>query len=168
MKFLSVLILFILPFNPNPMKFYDFELTSIDGKPIDLNLWKGKHVLLVNVASECGYTPQYEGLQQLHEQYGHLLEVVGIPANDFGGQEPGTDEQISAFCEKNYGVSFTMASKIKVTGAQRHPLYAWLEEQTGKTPTWNFCKYLISPNGEVLDFFPSQTHPLEEAITGKL
>lgn len=168
MKFLSVLILFILPFNLNPMKFYDFELTSIDGNPIDLNLWKGKHVLLVNVASECGYTPQYEGLQQLHEQYGHLLEVFGIPANDFGGQEPGSDEQISAFCEKNYGVSFTMASKIKVTGAQRHPLYAWLEEQTGKAPTWNFCKYLISPNGEVLDFFPSQTHPLEEVIIGKL
>ena len=126
------------------MSFHQFEMKAINGEIIDFNQFKGKHVLVVNVASRCGYTPQYEDLQMLHEQFGGKVVVLGFPANDFGGQEPGTNTEIAEFCEANYGVGFQMFEKIAVTGSKRHELYTWLEEQTGKTPTWNFCKYLIS------------------------
>lgn len=150
------------------MSFHDFEMNAIDGQAIDFSQFKGKHVLVVNVASRCGYTPQYEDLQMLHRQFGDKIAVLGFPANDFGGQEPGSNEEIATFCEANYGVSFQMFEKISVTGGSRHELYSWLEEQTGKQPTWNFCKYLISPTGEVIGFYPSSVNPLEEVITSKL
>lgn len=150
------------------MSFHDFEMNAIDGQTIDFSQFKGKHVLVVNVASRCGYTPQYEDLQMLHKQFGDKIAVLGFPANDFGGQEPGSNEEIATFCEANYGVSFQMFEKIAVTGSSRHELYSWLEEQTGKQPTWNFCKYLISPTGEVIGFYPSSVNPLEEVITSKL
>jgi glutathione peroxidase len=150
------------------MSFYDFEIKEINGSSINFDQFKGKHVLIVNVASKCGYTPQYEDLQMLHEQFGDKIAVLGFPANDFGGQEPGTNDQIADFCQSNYGVSFQMFEKIAVTGSKRHPLYTWLDEQTGNQPTWNFCKYLVSPTGEVLGFFPSSINPLDESITSNL
>lgn len=150
------------------MSFHQFEMKAIDGKAINFDQYKGKYVLIVNVASRCGFTPQYEDLQTLHEQFGNKVAVLGFPANDFGGQEPGTNAEIADFCEANYGVGFQMFEKITVTGTQRHALYTWLEDQTGQAPTWNFCKYLISPTGEVVGFFPSSTNPLEEVITSNL
>lgn len=148
--------------------FHDFQMNAIDGSKINFDQYKGKFVLVVNVASKCGYTPQYEDLQNLHEQYGDKITILGFPANDFGGQEPGTNLAIAEFCKANYGVGFQMFEKIAVKGSQRSELYAWLEDESGKAPTWNFCKYLISPDGEVVDFFPSSVNPLDEVITGKL
>ena len=150
------------------MNFYDFELKGIDGKQVDLNVYKGKKILIVNVASECGYTPQYEDLQNLHEQFGNKVAVFGFPANNFGGQEPGTNQEIVEFCQANYGVSFQMFEKISVVGKDKHPLYKWLKEQSGEEPNWNFCKYLLDENGKVLAFYPSSVNPLDEQITAKL
>ena len=150
------------------MSFYDFELKSIEGEKIDLSIYRGKKVLLVNVASKCGYTPQYEDLQNLHEQFGNKVVVLGVPANNFGGQEPGSNENIAEFCQANYGVTFQMLEKISVVGKDRHPLYQWLEDQSGKAPNWNFCKYLLNEKGEVIGFFPSAVNPLDEQITSKL
>ena len=150
------------------MTFHDFKMNGIDGTAVDFSKYKGKYVLVVNVASKCGYTPQYEDLQNLHEQYGDKIEVLGFPANDFGSQEPGTNMAIAEFCQANYGVSFQMFEKIAVKGSNRHPLYEWLAEKSGESPSWNFSKYLISPEGEVLGFFPSPVNPLDEKITSEL
>lgn len=144
--------------------FYDFELLSIDGKKLVFDQFKGKKVLLVNVASACGYTPQYEHLQAFHEKYSDHITVVGVPANNFGAQEPGSDQQIQQFCQTNYGVTFPMLSKIEVVGAQQHPLYQWLEAEVNKAPTWNFCKYLVDEEGNVMDFFSSGVSPFDEPI----
>ena len=122
----------------------------------------GKTLLIVNTASECGYTPQYADLQEVHKQHGGKLTILGFPANNFGGQEPGTNGQIATFCQKNYGVTFQMFEKISVKGNDQHPLYAWLKEKTGKEPTWNFCKYLVRPDGTVT-FYPSKVKPQEIA-----
>ncbi len=146
---------------------YDFKIKSIEGKEIDFSAFKGKTLLIVNTASKCGYTPQYDDLQKLHEQYGSKIAVLGFPANNFGGQEPGTNVQIAEFCQANYGVSFQMFEKISVKGTDQHPLYAWLKEKTGKEPTWNFCKYLVKPDGTV-QFFASSVSPLDAAIVGGL
>ncbi len=148
--------------------FYDFKMASIDGQMIDFSKYKGQKILIVNTASECGYTPQYEDLQALHEQFGGKVTVLGFPANNFGGQEPGSNFQIAQFCKKNYGVSFQLFEKIDVVGNKRSPLYAWLEQETGKVPTWNFCKYLVDENGKVIQFFPSAVNPMDEKVTGLL
>lgn len=148
--------------------FYDFQLKALDGEEIDFSRYKGKKVLLVNVASECGYTPQYEDLQNLHAEHGNKIAVLGFPANNFGGQEPGSNQQIADFCQKNYGVDFQMFSKISVKGADQHPLYEWLREQSGQEPGWNFSKYLISEEGEVIGFYPSSVNPMDEQIVGQL
>lgn len=145
------------------MSLYDFKISSINGEEIDFSVFKGKPLLIVNTASECGYTPQYADLQTLHEMMGDKLTIVGFPANNFGGQEPGDDQQIAAFCEKNYGVSFQMFSKIDVIGKNQHPLYKFLEEATGKAPNWNFCKYLVSADGQSIEFFASAVNPGEIA-----
>lgn len=139
---------------------YDFKLPSIDGKEIDFAAYKGKNLLIVNVASKCGYTPQYEDLQELHEKYGDKITILGFPANNFGGQEPGTNLQIADFCKANYGVTFQMFEKISVKGGDQHPLYKLLEEKTGKQPTWNFCKYLVKADGTV-KFYASGVNPIE-------
>jgi glutathione peroxidase len=144
---------------------YDFKINSLAGKPIDLNAFKGKHIILVNTASKCGYTPQYADLQKLHELYGNRVAVIGFPANNFLWQEPGTANEIEEFCQVNYGVTFTMTEKISVKGSDKHPIYDWLEAKTGKSPSWNFCKYVVSPEGDVLGFFPSTTKPLDKSIT---
>ena len=150
------------------MSFHDFTLNGIDGQAVSFDQYKGKKVLVVNVASECGYTPQYEDLQGLHEAHGDKVAVLGFPANNFGRQEPGSNENIQQFCEARFGVSFQMFEKISVTGIDRHELYKWLEAETGEVPTWNFCKYLIDENGKVLAFYPASINPLEEAITSHL
>jgi len=153
--------------------FYDFKVKTIDGKDFDLNSLKGKKVLIVNTASECGFTPQYKDLQALHEKHKDKLTIIGFPSNNFGGQEPGTNNEIKGFCEKNYGVTFQMMEKILVKGSDMHPLYKWLsmKEQNGwnnDAPSWNFCKYLIDENGQVVAFFPSSTKPLSDDIVSLL
>lgn len=144
---------------------YDFEMNSIDGEAINFSRYQGKNLLIVNTASHCGYTPQYAGLQELHEKYGDNLIILGFPANNFGGQEPGTNLEISQFCEKNYGVTFQMFEKISVKGEDQHPLYQWLKEKTGQEPGWNFCKYLVKADGSV-SFFASGVDPLDDQIVG--
>jgi glutathione peroxidase len=158
---------------PSRKSIYDFRLNSIDGKPVSLSQFKGKKMLLVNVASKCGYTPQYKDLEALHNKYKDKLVVIGFPANNFGGQEPGSNEEISTFCQKNYGVTFLMMEKISVKGNDMHPLYKWLstKEDNGvcnDAPGWNFCKYLIDEKGNLIQFFKSNVNPLSEDITSKL
>lgn len=148
---------------------YEFKMEALDHSEVDFAQFKGKKILLVNVASECGFTPQYEKLQKLHEQYGHKVTVIGFPANNFGGQEPGSDEEIGAFCKKNYGVTFLMMSKISVKGPDMAPLYKWLSDKSlngwnDKSPSWNFCKYLVNEKGELLNFFGSSVDPLGKEI----
>lgn len=146
---------------------YDFKINSLSGEEIDFSQYKGKTLLIVNVASECGFTPQYADLQQLHKLHGDKVVVLGFPANNFGGQEPGSHEEIATFCEKNYGVSFQMFEKISVIGPDQHPLYQWLKKQTGEEPSWNFCKYLVKPDGTV-KFFASRVNPMDDEIVNAL
>lgn len=155
---------------PNLSGIYQFKVKTIEGKEITLEKFKGKKMLIVNVASECGYTPQYKDLQALYEKYKDKLEVIGFPANNFGGQEPGSATEIKSFCAKNYGVSFTMMEKISVKGEDTHPLYKWLSNKkengvTDEAPKWNFSKYLIDENGRIIKFFPSRVSPMSEDIT---
>lgn len=150
-----------------------FDIRKADGTALDLSIYKGKKLLVVNTASECGYTPQYEELQQLHEQYGNKIQVLAFPANNFGGQEPGSDAQIQQFCSKNYGVTFPVLAKISVTGNDAHPLFQWLADpaQNGwnsNAPDWNFCKYLIDENGELIRFFNSSVSPVGKEILEQL
>lgn len=149
---------------------YDFKLKTLDGKPMDMAQFKGKKMLIVNTASKCGYTKQYADLQELHEKYGSKVTVVGFPANNFGGQEPGSNEEIASFCKKNFGVSFPMAEKASVKGSDIHPLFKYLTEEAGKMGVkepikWNFTKFLIDENGKLLAVFPSGVKPTDEAIT---
>lgn len=146
---------------------YDFKINSIEGDTIDFSKYKGKTLLIVNVASKCGYTPQYGELEKLHEQFGDKVVILGFPANNFGGQEPGSNTEISEFCQKNYGVKFQMFEKVSVKGADQHPLYKWLNEKTGNEPTWNFCKYLVKPDGTV-KFFASKVSPLDKEIVNEI
>ncbi|MEQ8426166.1 MAG: glutathione peroxidase [Cyclobacteriaceae bacterium] len=143
---------------------YDFKMTSLEGKEIDFGQYEGKNLLIVNTASKCGYTYQYADLEKLHEQYGEQVTVLGFPANNFLWQEPGSNEEIAAFCEKNYGVKFQMFEKISVKGSDKHPLYRWLEAKSGKSPSWNFCKYIVNKKGEVVGFFPAKVSPLDSEI----
>ncbi|QNM97499.1 glutathione peroxidase [Chitinimonas koreensis] len=148
---------------------YDFSAKRLDGAPADLSQWQGKVLLIVNTASECGFTPQFTGLQALHEQYKERgFEVLGFPCNQFGGQEPGDSEQIGAFCQKNYGVDFPMFEKIEVNGDGAHPLYQYLKKEArGVLGTeaikWNFTKFLVDRQGRVIDRFAPTTKPEELA-----
>jgi glutathione peroxidase len=159
MKFLILLLIFVSPMTT----IYDFKMNSLDGELIDFSQYKGKTLLIVNVASKCGFTPQYVDLQQMQEQYGSKVTILGFPANNFGSQEPGTSIEIAEFCEKNYGVTFQMFEKISVKGGDQHPLYQFLKEKTGQEPSWNFCKYLVKPDGTV-KFYPSDVKPLDKKI----
>ena len=155
------------------MSLYTIEINSLDGKPIHLNDYKGKYILFVNVASECGFTGQYEDLQKLYDTYQDKLMVIGVPCNQFGSQEPGTADQIQSFCSKNYGVTFLMTEKINVKGELQHPLYKWLtdKELNGVKSTsvkWNFQKYLVDDKGNFVDYFYSITKPLSSKITRQL
>ncbi|WP_230680417.1 glutathione peroxidase [Pontibacter sp. 172403-2] len=152
--------------NVQSSDFYDFTMTSLDGEEIDFSKYKGKKVLLVNTASECGFTPQYKDLQELQEKHGDDVVILGFPANNFGGQEPGSNKEIATFCEKNYGVEFQMFEKISVKGDDKAPLYAWLQQNAPnhEEPSWNFCKYLVDEKGRVVAFYPSKVNPMGEEI----
>ena len=171
---MQALVLFIALFvTAAPSSVYDFKLKDIDGKGFSLKKYKGKKVLIVNTASKCGYTKQYADLQKLSELYKDKLVIVGFPANNFMSQEPGTNADIAAFCEKNYGVTFPMAAKISVKGDDMAPLYQWLTQKTQNgvldaEVKWNFNKFLIDEKGNLLAYFPSKVTPLSEEITSKL
>ena len=152
---------------------HDIEINDISGDPIDLTTFKGKYILFVNVASECGFTPQYAGLEELHEQFKNDLIVIALPCNQFGGQEPGSEKEIQQFCTKNFGVSFLLTEKIKVKGERQHPLYAWLtnKELNGSSNSivkWNFQKYIVDKDGKFVNYFYSTTKPLSRKITSIL
>lgn len=145
---------------------YNLKVEGIDGSEINFEDFKGKKLMLVNVASECGFTPQYQQLEELYKEFKDKLTVVGIPANNFGGQEPGTNAEIKAFCTLNYDISFPMTAKVDIN---EHPLYQWLTQKSlnGKldsTVNWNFQKYLIDEKGQLITFYPSSIDPADEKI----
>ena len=163
----TFILLLMLMVTTTGESIYDFKINSLEGQEIDFAKYKGKNLLIVNVASKCGFTPQYADLEKLHDEFGDQVVVLGFPANNFGSQEPGSNLEIAEFCQKNYGVSFQMFEKISVKGEDQHPLYQWLREKTGQEPTWNFCKYLEKPDGTV-QFFPSKVKPLDKEILNAL
>lgn len=178
---IHILMLFILlltqSLNSQTMdsnsKLYSIKIHSISGSEINLEDYKGKKILFVNVASKCGFTPQYEGLQKLYDLYKEKLMIIGVPCNQFGKQEPGTSEDIQSFCKINYGVTFLITEKIDVKGDNQHPLYAWLTKkelngQKNSSVKWNFQKYLVDEHGEFLDYYFSLTKPLSKKITKHL
>ena len=149
---------------------YDYKVESLDGKEINFADFKGKKILIVNTASECGFTPQYADLETLSKDYKDKLVVVGFPANNFGGQEPGSNAEIGAFCQKNYGVTFPMAAKVSVKGDDTAPIFKYLTEKElngvkNTTILWNFTKFLLDENGKLIDSFISTTKPTSESIT---
>jgi glutathione peroxidase len=149
---------------------YEIKINSLQGKPIQLKDYANKYILFVNVASKCGFTPQYEDLEKLGKQYKEQLQIIGVPCNQFGKQEPGSSEEIATFCEANYGVSFLITEKVDVKGTNQHPLYNWLtsrefNNKKSSTVRWNFQKYLVSPEGKLIDFYFSITNPLSSKIT---
>jgi glutathione peroxidase len=147
---------------------HDFSFTTIDGAPLPLGAFKGKAVLVVNTASECGYTPQYKDLQALWQRHRDRgLVVLGVPSNDFGGQEPGSEAEIKRFCERQYAVDFPLAAKVHVTGGDAHPFYRWAAAVAGEaaSPRWNFHKYLIGRDGELAAWFPTKTSPAAKDVT---
>jgi glutathione peroxidase len=167
----SLAVIFLCAFTkaPEPVSIHQFKVKSIDGKTIDFSKFKGKKILVVNTASKCGYTPQYEALQKVYEQYKDKLVIVGFPANNFGGQEPGSDADIQSFCKANYGVSFPMASKVSVKGEDMAPIYQWLTQksQNGVLDAqvgWNFGKFLLDENGKLIQYFPSKVTPNSDEI----
>ena len=150
---------------------HDFSAPAIDGTDVDLSSYDGKVVLVVNTASKCGFTPQYQGLQELYDTYADRgFAVLGFPCDQFGHQEPGADDEIATFCEKNYGVTFPMFSKIEVNGDAAHPLYQWLKKEEGGVLgdkiKWNFTKFLVGRDGQVIDRFAPTTKP--EKLTGDI
>ncbi|MCH8332245.1 MAG: glutathione peroxidase [Bacteroidetes bacterium] len=163
------LLLFAFLIFTSPLTIYDFTVESIDGGKIDFSEFKGKKILVVNTASECGNTPQYKQLQKLYEQHKEHLVIVGFPANNFGKQEPGTNEEIEEFCKIKYGVTFPMASKISVVGDDMHEIYQWLTKKTfnrvlDSKVTWNFQKYLIDEQGNLVSTFAPKTDPMSQEI----
>ena len=154
----------------NPLtSFYDLEANSIKGEAIKMDQFKGKKILVVNVASKCGLTPQYSDLEKLYQKYSDKLVILGFPSNNFLRQEPGSNEEIASFCSKNYSVTFPLFEKIKVKGSKKHAIYQWLTDpkQNGwnkKGPSWNFTKYLIDENGKLIKRFSPRTLPLSDEI----
>jgi glutathione peroxidase len=156
--FLAPAMEFSMPMGSGSL--YDLKVTTLDGRPADLSAYKGNVTLVVNVASQCGYTPQYAGLEALYRELAPRgVVILGFPSNDFGGQEPGTAEEIGQFCRKNYGVTFPMFAKVVTkAGPDQSPVYAFLGE-SGTLPQWNFSKYVVDRNGKVEAFFPSRVAP---------
>lgn len=153
-----------------PSTIHGFSITTLDGETLDLSQFKGKKLLLVNTASKCGFTSQYKELEELYEKYNDKLVVIGFPANNFMNQEPGNNDEIAEFCEKNYGVSFPMSEKISVKGKDQEPIYQWLTQKKfngveNTKVSWNFNKYLIDENGKLIEKFGSRVKPLDPKIT---
>ncbi|MCO6476872.1 MAG: glutathione peroxidase [Phaeodactylibacter sp.] len=156
-----------------PGSFHELTVNGIDGKEMRMSEFQGKYVLCVNVASKCGFTPQYKGLQALYEKYQDKLVIIGFPCNQFLMQEPGSEEEIASFCEVNFGVTFPLTEKIKVKGGGQHPVFAWLTQKelngvADAKVSWNFNKFLISPEGEWLAHFPSKVEPMSEEVVSRL
>lgn len=156
-----------------PKDIYEIGINKLDGSPLNLKALKGKKILFVNVASKCGLTPQYEGLEQLHQEHGGQLEIIGLPCNQFAFQEPGDAQQIQEFCQRNYGVSFTITEKIKVRGKDQHDIYTCLTNKSvnGKFSSsvkWNFQKYLVSGEGELMKKFAPTVTPMSEEVIGSI
>ena len=156
--------------NNTPMSIYDIPINSIDGNEMNLNEYKGKFILFVNVASNCGFTRQYKDLQQLYNENSDNLVVIGVPCNQFGAQEPGTEEQISIFCSEKYDVTFPMTEKISVRGSIQHQLYKWLTSKDfngrkSSSVKWNFQKYLVDKEANLIDYWYSLTSPMSSKIT---
>lgn len=154
-----------------PASIYEIPLKDIQGRDVTLSGFRGKRMLIVNTASECGYTPQYEALQRLHESHGQRIAVLGFPCNDFGGQEPGSEQEIKSFCQTRFQVTFPLFSKLVTKGVGIHPLYTWLTDPVlngwnAEKPSWNFCKYLVDEEGNLLHFFNSAVDPMDDRITG--
>lgn len=152
---------------------YTIKINTLQGKPIDLSNFKGKKILFVNVASKCGFTPQYKDLQKLHNDFHDKLIILGVPCNQFGKQEPGSTEEIQEFCQVNYGVSFLITEKIDVKGEEQHPLYQWLTQKAkngrkNSSVKWNFQKYLVDEEGNLIDYYYSITKPRSSKITKHL
>jgi glutathione peroxidase len=175
-SFALVLISFLLfsfttsPDKTSPSKsVYDIQISTLMGDEFDMNSLKGKKILFVNVASKCGFTPQYEELQKLHETHGDKLTIIGVPCNQFGSQEPGSAQEIQSFCTENYGVTFMITEKVDVKGDNQSNLYAWLTQEKlngvkDSKVKWNFQKYLLSENGELLHVFGSSTKPMSKEL----
>lgn len=156
--------------NSQAKSIHSFKVEALDGSTIDFSNFKGKKILIVNTASECGFTPQYKELEALYKTYKDKLVIVGFPANNFGGQEPGTNQEIASFCEKNYGVTFPMAAKVSVKGDDMAPIYKFLtkKEENGVRNTsilWNFTKIMLDEDGNIIDSFVSTTKPNSDKIT---
>lgn len=157
--------------NNIPDSIYEFKIKALNSdQQIEFSEFKGKKILLVNVASKCGFTKQYEGLQELYTKYQDQLVIIGLPCNQFLMQEPGSEEKIAQFCSLNYGVVFPITTKIKVKGSDQHPIYAWLTSKKYNgledyKVSWNFNKFLVSETGELLEYFPSKVTPMDESIT---
>lgn len=175
--FLAFFRTFSLKSNTENMKeassIYDIKINSLQNKPIDLSEFKDKQILFVNVASKCGFTPQYKQLQELNDAYKDTLQIIGVPCNQFGKQEPGNAKDIETFCEVNYGVSFLITEKVDVKGSNKHPLYKWLTTKTSNgvsnsSVKWNFQKYLVNPEGKLVDYYYSTTSPTSKKITKHL
>ncbi|KRP28508.1 MAG: glutathione peroxidase [Cryomorphaceae bacterium BACL22 MAG-120619-bin32] len=155
------------------MSLYNIKIKSLQGNPINFSDFKNKYILFVNVASKCGFTPQYEDLEKLYKEHKEQIIVIGVPCNQFGKQEPGNASEIEEFCEINYGVSFLMTEKIDVKGEYQHPLYAWLTSKSlngnkSSSVKWNFQKYLVDKNGELIDYYFSITNPKSSEIINHL
>ena len=171
MKYFSLLgLLALMSFIPANTSIHSFKVPAIDGGTIDFSQYKGKKILVVNTASKCGYTYQYEGLEKLYEQYKDKLVIVGFPANNFMSQEPGTNAEIKEFCTGKFNVSFPMAAKVSVKGNDIDPLFKWLtnKDENGVMDAnigWNFNKFLLDENGKLIQHFDSKTEPLSEDIT---
>lgn len=173
MKYLLIIMFSLFGFSKNKAQaksIHSFKVEALDGSTIDFSKFKGKKILVVNTASECGFTPQYADLEKLYEQYKDKLVIVGFPANNFGGQEPGANHEIATFCQRNYGVQFPMAAKISVKGDDIAPIYKFLtdKKENGVKNTkilWNFTKILLDENGNIIDSFISSTNPTSDSIT---
>ena len=174
MKYILFAFMILTSFKNIPAQsVYDIDLNNIDGANIDLSKFKGKYILFVNVASKCGFTKQYAQLEELYQAYKNDLVVIGLPCNQFGGQEPGDAQKIKSFCTENFGVSFIITEKINTKGPELHPIYAWLTDKklNGKinsTVKWNFQKYLLNKDGKLIDYFNSTTSPMSSKITKQL
>jgi len=166
MRYALILLLFLMtPVAAEPQTAHDFSLPAIDGKNLNLADYRGKAILVVNTASYCGFTKQYDGLQALWQNYRDRgLVVLGVPSNDFGGQEPGSKDEIEEFCAVNFNIDFPMIDKLTVKGAAAHPFYQWLAAETGAHPKWNFHKFLIAPNGRAVRDFSSLTKPQSKKL----
>ena len=173
MKLLLSIMLFAATTTLSAQSIHSFTVKSIDGKDIKMSSFKGKKILIVNTASKCGYTPQYESLEKVYEQYKDKLMIIGFPCNQFGGQEPGSNEEIVEFCKKNYGVTFPLADKVDVKGTNTAAIYQWLTQKSKNgvldaSISWNFNKFLLDENGKMIAYYPSNVKPDSEAILSNL